>query len=93
MVIGCLYLPNGSPYPGPKLDWFRRLTNYAADNLALELPIILAGDYKVMATNLDFYKPERWLTTLQEMTAKAMDRTAAVITIERSTVVVCDRGC
>ena len=30
MVIGCLYLPNGNPYPGPKfeykLNWFKRLS-------------------------------------------------------------------
>ena len=30
MVVGCLYLPNGNPYPGPKfeykLNWFKRLS-------------------------------------------------------------------
>ena len=30
MVIGCLYLPNGNPAPGPKFDyklsWFTRLS-------------------------------------------------------------------
>src|SRR3954469_798350 len=29
LIIGCLYLPNGNPYPGPKfeykLKWFKRL--------------------------------------------------------------------
>lgn len=65
IVVGCLYLPNGNPYPGPKfrykLAWFQRLTMYAAELLRLEVPVILAGDYNVMPTELDVYKPERWL--------------------------------
>jgi exodeoxyribonuclease-3 len=65
MVIGCLYLPNGNPYPGPKFEyklaWFKRLADYAAELLELEVPVILAGDYNVMPTELDVYKPERWL--------------------------------
>ncbi|MBD9507945.1 exodeoxyribonuclease III [Ensifer sp. ENS07] len=64
MVIGCLYLPNGNPYPGPKFDyklhWFERLAAYAAELLELDVPVILAGDYNVMPTELDVYKPERW---------------------------------
>jgi exodeoxyribonuclease-3 len=65
MVIGCLYLPNGNPYPGPKFEyklaWFERFADYAAKLLELEVPVILAGDYNVMPTELDVYKPERWL--------------------------------
>jgi exodeoxyribonuclease-3 len=65
VVIGCLYLPNGNPAPGPKFDyklrWFQELTEYAASLLALDLPVVLAGDYNVMPTELDVYKPERWL--------------------------------
>ena len=65
LLIGCLYLPNGNPAPGPKFDyklrWFERLTSYAADLMALEVPVILAGDYNVMPTELDVYKPERWV--------------------------------
>jgi exodeoxyribonuclease-3 len=65
MVIGCLYLPNGNPYPGAKFEyklaWFRRLTAYAAELLELEVPVILAGDYNVMPTELDVYKAERWV--------------------------------
>jgi exodeoxyribonuclease III len=64
MLVGCLYLPNGNPYPGPKFDykqrWFARLTAYAADLLELDVPVVLAGDYNVMPTELDVYKPERW---------------------------------
>lgn len=65
VVIGCLYLPNGNPAPGPKFDyklrWFERLTNHAANLLAYKLPVVLVGDYNVMPTELDVYKPERWV--------------------------------
>jgi exodeoxyribonuclease III len=65
VLIGCLYLPNGNPAPGPKFDyklrWFERLTSYAAPLLKLDAPVVLAGDYNVMPTELDVYKPERWL--------------------------------
>jgi exodeoxyribonuclease-3 len=65
ILIGCLYLPNGNPAPGPKFDyklrWFERLTNYAAEMLALDVPFVLAGDFNVMPTDLDVYKPERWI--------------------------------
>jgi exodeoxyribonuclease-3 len=64
LVVGCLYLPNGNPAPGQKFDyklrWFRRLTDYAAGLLALDVPVVLAGDYNVMPTDLDVYNPERW---------------------------------
>src|ERR1044071_9853197 len=63
-TIGCLYLPNGNPYPGPKFDyklrWFKRLHDYASELLELNCPVVLAGDFNVMPTELDVYKPERW---------------------------------
>ena len=65
VLIGCLYLPNGNPAPGPKFDyklrWFERLSAHAAELLATGAPVVLAGDYNVMPTELDVYKPERWL--------------------------------
>lgn len=65
IVIGCLYLPNGNPAPGPKFDyklsWFERLTVHAKTLLAQDKPVILAGDYNVMPTEQDVYKPERWV--------------------------------
>ena len=65
VVVGCLYLPNGNPAPGPKLEyklaWFERLTLHAAKLLEFNLPVVLAGDYNVMPTELDVYKPERWV--------------------------------
>jgi exodeoxyribonuclease-3 len=64
LVIGCLYLPNGNPAPGPKFDyklrWFERLIAHAAQLIASGARVVLAGDFNVMPTDLDVYKPERW---------------------------------
>jgi exodeoxyribonuclease-3 len=65
ILIGCLYLPNGNPRPGPKFDyklrWFDRLIGHAGELLDTGLPVMLAGDFNVMPTERDVYKPERWL--------------------------------
>jgi exodeoxyribonuclease-3 len=65
VVIAGLYLPNGNPRPGPRFDyklaWFDRLHAHAADLLASKAPVVLAGDFNVMPTELDVYKPERWV--------------------------------
>jgi exodeoxyribonuclease-3 len=65
IVIACLYLPNGNPVPGPKfeykLKWFDRLAERAAILLSLKVPVLLIGDYNVMPTELDVYKPEKWI--------------------------------
>ncbi len=65
IVVGCIYLPNGNPAPGPKFDyklkWFDRLADRARDLLATGAPVVLAGDYNVMPTELDVYAPERWV--------------------------------
>ena len=65
IVIGCLYLPNGNPYPGPKFDyklnWFKRLTSHAKKLVAGNAPAILLGDYNVMPTELDVYKPVKYI--------------------------------
>jgi exodeoxyribonuclease-3 len=65
LVVGCLYLPNGNPAPGPKLDyklkWFERLTLHAKQLLDSGKPVVLTGDYNVMPTELDVYKPEKWV--------------------------------
>ena len=64
VLVGGLYLPNGNPRPGPKFDyklaWFEALLAHAADLLATGAPVVLAGDFNVMPTDLDVYKPERW---------------------------------
>lgn len=65
IIIGCLYLPNGNPAPGPKLDyklsWFKRLTQHAQTLLNGDIPVILTGDFNVIPTEQDVYKPERWV--------------------------------
>ena len=65
VIIGCLYLPNGNPAPGPKFDyklkWFDRLHLHAKSLLGEKTPVVLTGDYNVMPTELDVYKPERWV--------------------------------
>ncbi|MTW14394.1 exodeoxyribonuclease III [Pseudoduganella eburnea] len=65
LMVVCLYLPNGNPAPGPKFDyklkWFDRLIARGAELVASKHPVIIAGDYNVMPTELDVYKPERWL--------------------------------
>jgi exodeoxyribonuclease-3 len=64
VLIGCLYLPNGNPQPGPKfaykLAWFERLIAHASDLHATGLPVILAGDYNVVPTDADIYPSKSW---------------------------------
>jgi len=63
--VGCIYLPNGNPAPGPKFDyklkWFERLGAHAANLIHGGGPVVLAGDYNVIPTERDVYKPERWV--------------------------------
>lgn len=65
VLICCLYLPNGNPAPGPKfdykLDWIKRFTAHAVDLLAEGIPVVLVGDFNIIPTELDAYKPERWI--------------------------------
>jgi len=65
VLIGCLYLPNGNPAPGPKYDyklrWMQRLTDHARELIGRAEPVVLAGDYNVIPTEKDVYKPERWV--------------------------------
>ena len=65
LIVACLYLPNGNPAPGPrfdyKLDWFARLHQHAAGLVTSARPVVLAGDYNAVPTELDAYRPERWL--------------------------------
>ncbi len=62
--VGCLYLPNGNPAPGPKFDyklrWFERLAARAAELVKRDEPVILAGDYNVIPEEIDVYNPKSW---------------------------------
>jgi len=65
ICIACIYLPNGNPAPGPKFDyklqWFERLYLHAIQLLEYDVPVVLTGDFNVMPTELDVYKPESWV--------------------------------
>ena len=60
-----LYLPNGNPVDTEKfpykLAWMQRLEQWAAERLALEEPLILAGDYNVIPQPVDAKHPEAWV--------------------------------
>jgi exodeoxyribonuclease-3 len=64
VLIGCIYLPNGNPQPGPKFDyklaWFERLISHAAELQQLGIPAVLAGDYNVVPTDADIYAVRSW---------------------------------
>lgn len=64
ILVGCLYLPNGNPAPGPKFDaklrFLARFAAHAASLMALGIPVALVGDYNIIPTPRDVYKPERW---------------------------------
>jgi len=64
--FGCLYLPNGNPIGTEKfaykLRWMARLFHHAADLLALEEPLALAGDFNVIPEPEDADRPDSWVT-------------------------------
>lgn len=64
IVICCLYLPNGNPYPGPKFDyklsWIERLKKRTDELIKMEFPAVIIGDFNIIPTPFDVYKPERW---------------------------------
>jgi exodeoxyribonuclease-3 len=63
--VASIYLPNGNPAPGPKYDyklaWMERLRAHARTRLALEEPMVLAGDYNVIPTPDDVHDPALWV--------------------------------
>jgi exodeoxyribonuclease-3 len=65
ILIGNLYTPNGNPKPGPKFDyklaWLDALQAHAQSLLDSKLPALLIGDFNIIPTDEDVYKPERWL--------------------------------
>ncbi|MBS3647487.1 exodeoxyribonuclease III [Pseudaminobacter sp. 19-2017] len=60
-----LYLPNGNPIGGErfayKLRWMERFEKWAKERLALEDPMVLAGDYNVIPEPTDARFPENWV--------------------------------
>ncbi|RYD58884.1 MAG: exodeoxyribonuclease III [Sphingomonadales bacterium] len=59
VIVASIYLPNGNPQPGPKFDyklkWMDRLAERARALLAEERPVVLAGDYNVIANDDDTF--------------------------------------
>ncbi len=64
VLVGCLYLPNGNPQPGPKFDyklaWFERLIAHAHTLFETKASVVLAGDYNVVPTEADIYNSRSW---------------------------------
>ncbi|RYF51831.1 MAG: exodeoxyribonuclease III, partial [Comamonadaceae bacterium] len=64
VLCACLYLPNGNPQPGPKFDyklrWFERLKRRAQELRDSGYPVVLLGDWNVVPTDADIYKPDTW---------------------------------
>ena len=62
LVVASIYLPNGNPVPGPKFDyklaWFDELNRHAQTLLDAELPVVLAGDYNVVPSDEDIWRPD-----------------------------------
>lgn len=64
VIVASIYAPNGNPWPGDKfsykLAWFERLITHAAELLATDHPVVLAGDYNVVPTPRDMYVSSSW---------------------------------
>ena len=62
--IASIYLPNGNPVETEKyrykLSWMDRLTAHVRGLLALEEPLVLAGDYNVIPMAIDAKEPDNW---------------------------------
>jgi exodeoxyribonuclease III len=63
--VASIYLPNGNPIMTDKfsykLAWMDRLIRHAGSLLALEEPVVLAGDYNVIPTPADAKNPSAWV--------------------------------
>jgi exodeoxyribonuclease-3 len=64
VTVASIYLPNGNPIGTDKftykLAWMRRLEAHARSRLALEMPLVLAGDYNVIPERKDAKRPDAW---------------------------------
>ncbi|GLR47174.1 exodeoxyribonuclease III [Sphingomonas astaxanthinifaciens] len=59
VVIASIYLPNGNPVGTEKFDyklrWMERLRAHAAELLAEERPVVLAGDFNIIPEDRDTF--------------------------------------
>jgi exodeoxyribonuclease III len=64
VLFASIYAPNGNPQPGAKFEyklaWLKRLNAHAAELYATGAPVVLAGDYNVVPTDLDIYRTKSW---------------------------------
>lgn len=64
IIINCIYLPNGNPYPSEKFDyklrWMDQLICRAKENISKEIPYIILGDFNIIPTENDVYDYTRW---------------------------------
>lgn len=62
--VCCLYAPNGNPIESEKytykLEWMKKFITYAQHRISFKEPIFLAGDFNIIAQNIDAKKPEIW---------------------------------
>ena len=62
--VASIYAPNGNPPDSDKfpykLAWLERLRRHILRQLALEEPLVLAGDYNVIPAADDCYDPVAW---------------------------------
>jgi exodeoxyribonuclease-3 len=63
--VAGIYLPNGNPIGTDrfayKLKWMDRLNAHARELLALEEPLVIAGDYNVIPEPQDCDNPPSWM--------------------------------
>ena len=63
--VANLYLPNGNPPDTEKytykIKWMRRLLAYVHERMALEEPLVVAGDFNVIPEGIDASHPEAWV--------------------------------
>ena len=64
LLVASLYAPNGNPVGSAKFEfkqaWYQRLTRRAELLLRTGEPVVLAGDFNIIPTDMDVYVPDRW---------------------------------
>jgi exodeoxyribonuclease-3 len=82
--VASIYLPNGNPVGTDKytykLKWMDRLFHYVHERLALEEPLVLAGDYNVIPAPRDARDPAVW-TNDALFLPQTRDRFSALINL------------
>ncbi|MDB5810262.1 MAG: exodeoxyribonuclease Xth [Betaproteobacteria bacterium] len=62
--VVCLYVPNGQSVESEKyrykLDWFGRVTQWLAEELAANERLVVVGDFNVAPEECDVHDPKAW---------------------------------